>query len=167
MSLYPAIEAATLTLVRAYEGGTVYGVNNSSRNDWSVRNGDREHSAVVGMWQRSQFGRSLSGRAQQGKRQELHYPRISLLVAIGQAEDGDGAAASAVVDRAGSLIAYLNQYGRLGLGNASGVTRAEVIGMGVPELIGSLKSERVTHARVDIDLEVACEIEMVVIESGG
>ena len=167
MSLYPTVEAAVLTLVRSYSGGAVYGVANSSRNDWSVRHGEHDESAVIGMWQRSQFGRSLNGRAQQGKRQELHYPRISLLVAIGQAENGDGAAVTAVVNRAGSLVAYLNQYGRLGLGNAAGITRAEVVNMGIPELIGSIKTERTTHARIDLDMEVACEIEMIVIESGG
>ncbi len=162
MSLYPAIADATLTLLRSYQSGAVYGVNNSGHYDWSVRNGDREHSAVVGMWQRSQFGDTLNGRAAFGKRQEMHYPRISLLVAIGQAENGDDAAVIAAIDRASDVIVYLNRYQRLN--NATNVKRAEVVGMGVPELIGSPRSERVTHARVDVDLQVLCEITLDVVE---
>lgn len=164
MTHYPIVRDAVLAHLRALDNGTIYTEANSARNDWSVRNADTPDSAVVSMWQRSQFGNSLLGRAEMGKRQELHYPRISLLYAIGQGEGGDGAAVNAVEDRAVEVIGWFNQY--LRLNGAEGVTRAEVTAMGVVELIGSRKSENVTHARIDIDLTVACKISMNPIEPG-
>lgn len=163
MTHWPIVRDATLTLLRAFSGGTVYTATNSARNDWRVRD-MADDSAVIQMWRASQFGNSLLGRAQMGMRQELHYPRVALLYRIGVGEGSYDAAISTVEDRAVAVITHFNQY--LGLNAAEGVIRAEVTGMGIPDLIGSRSSSATTHARCEIDLTVACQIAMNPIEAG-
>ncbi len=161
MTHWPIVRDAVLALLRSYNGGTVYTTKNSGRNDWTVRGAGNE-SAVVQKYQRSQFGYNLLGRMQMGHRQELHYPRITLLVKIGQANPEK--AAHAVEDRVTQIIEHFDKY--LRLKGAEGVTRAEVVAEGVPELIGSRNSDKSTHAACSIDFIVACSYEMNPIEAG-
>lgn len=128
MSTYATSEAALLTLVQAYSGGTVFtgsGISaNSSRGDFKVLNNQAVTVAAVLLQARpSELGDDLgSGRGTQGRRQQRHW--IAVIVFQARGQTNDGAPYVALTTLTDALIAWLDTYQKLN--SAANVKRAQV-----------------------------------------
>lgn len=132
MSTYTTAEAALLTRVRAYNSGATFTTNNSSRGDFRVLDRANTGQACVLMQMRdSEMADDLGqGRGSHGKRQQRHY--IGAVLFQGRGQEDDGTTYQALTTLTDALIAYLDTYQRLGLGDP--IKRAEVVGATVPRL---------------------------------
>lgn len=160
MSTLSATEAALLTTVRLR--GTVYTAANTSRGDTRVTDAPgHSFAAVVVQRGPSRYGdRAASGRGAHGKRQQTHLLRLILTLKRGTGQGGDAAAYVILQEEAAALVAHLDRYPRLG-GAASGIRRAEV----VEESPVMVNGERATHLIKYLDIDVACEAAIDLVEA--
>lgn len=158
MSIYPAIETAVLTLVRAYNSGATFTTSNSSISDWRVLDASgTDYAAVVMMERDSQFGTSLDGRGAMGKWQELHYPAVEVFRKRGQGTGGDGASRTELVALVSLLDIYLSRYHRLN--DTAGVKRMVIERISRPALTAPSEGATATHWMARLSLKVHCEVE--------
>lgn len=132
MSTYATSEAALLTLIRAYSGGTVFTTTNSSRGGFQVLNNAGVSQAVVLMQARaSENGDDLGrGRGAMGKRQQRHW--IAMIVFQSRGATNDEASYTALLTLTDALIGYLDTYQRLN--NATNVKRAQIREVAEPRI---------------------------------
>ena len=133
MATYTAAEIALLTRIRAYNSGSTFTTNNSSRGDFRVLNNKAVTQAcVLTMVRDSEFADNLGGgRGTYGKRQQRHSIGAVLFQARGAVDDGTSYQALTTITDA--LIAYLDTYQRPD-DTPTSIKRMEVVGATAPRL---------------------------------
>ena len=117
---YTDIESALLATCRASSSGTVFTTANSSRGDYAVLDAAGVTlSLVITKAAASEYANRINNRGQHGARQRRHLIAIEVFARRQQGLGGDGAAYVAVTGAVDTLIAYLEQYPRLGSGVTS------------------------------------------------
>lgn len=130
MSAYAAIEAAALTVLRAYQSGATFTAANSSRGDYGVLEAPGDNAAVIQQMAPTEAGDRLDGRGAHGRRQWRYTLAITLFRKRGTGQGGDGAAYTDLISLTDGVVAHLLRYPRLG--SASGVKRAQVTRVSTP-----------------------------------
>jgi len=148
---YSAIEGALLTLIQAYNAGTVFtaSLRNATRGDYRAMDATGTSvAAVVVQAADSVYGYTApGGRGAHSKEMAQHRIGIDLFVKRSTGAGGDGVAYTALLTLRDGLIAHLRPYPRLN--NASGVKLAHVTNATRPILLRD-----VPHAYSRVTLEV-------------
>lgn len=162
MSTYTVAEAALLTLVRAYSGGTVFTTTNSSADDWRVLDATSTESAAVlemagptveGVLTYQRHAQSYGADAEY---QETHQIGVWICVKRSTGVGGDGAVKATLKALTEAVKDYLRPYRRL---NAAANVRAALIARTTePSYISPTKDiADATHVAQQIVFEVQCE----------
>ena len=166
MSTYTAVEAALLTLVRAYSSGTVYTATNSSVDNWRVLDGGAARAVVIEMAEATTESDTANGRNAFGTYQEVHRLGVWVCVARGSGDGGDVAAKVALKTATEALKDYLRPYERLNA--AANVSRAQIARTTAPAYISpSSDATRATHVAQQVIVQVQCRAVLSPLEVAG
>jgi hypothetical protein len=158
MSTYSTAEAALLTLIRAYSGGTVFDEANSSADDWLALDANgTEVAAVVEMaGPTTEATIDADSYGAYGEYQEMHTISLWLCRKRGVGADGDGAVKAALKALTEAVKDYLRPYRRLN--GAAGVRSMRLLRTTEPAYISPTdKVEDATHVAQQIVVQVLCE----------
>lgn len=166
MSTYLPAKAALLTLIRAYAGGSVFGTNNSSRDDFQVRDSPAGIACVVATAEDSLEsdridGGALLGYGVQGEYQERHTFVAHVFTTVGTGETGLDRIVTTLETLVEDIKDYLRPFHRLN--GTPGVRDAKIVRTTRP----GIPVDRPQAYLMSIVVQVECEANLPSGESGG
>lgn len=118
MGTYLVAEAALLAVCRSYDpgGGPVFGLGNSSTDDWTVLDSTTSDEAlIVEMGGETIEGDVIDRRGSQGMVQERHQIAVNVAIKVGTGEQGPAAIVGRLKARVEGLKDWLRRRDRLGV----------------------------------------------------